>query len=86
MKKWKPHPPALPNWPDYVRRMYYATCDRIDELRKQVDDNGCVPIPFDCYLCNESRSDFAMVTGDGVPICEGCISRQVAAIEGAKCE
>lgn len=64
---------ADPAWPGFVRRQYAAGCERIDELRKQVDADGYVPLPFRCYGCDASRTDFAVVTGDGVPMCVGCL-------------
>ncbi len=70
---WLPHPPANPDWPDHVKRIYAARCERIDELRKQIDEDGCVPIPFRCYGCDETRMDFGMQTGDGVPLCLYCL-------------
>lgn len=82
-KKHKPHPPANPEWPDHVKAVYAAGCARIDELRKQVDDDGVVPLPFRCYSCDGSRDDFGLLTGDGVPICMKCIGGMEAALEGA---
>lgn len=55
---------------------------RIEKLKKQVDANGIVSIPFVCYLCDKEKSDFALVSGDGCPICEECITRQVNTITG----
>lgn len=73
MPTYKPWPPANPEWPDYVQRMYAAGCVRIDELRKQMEPDGICPIQFRCYGCDESRSDFAMLTDDRVPMCVKCL-------------
>jgi hypothetical protein len=68
---WKPHPPPLPEWEPHVVRMYLSVCSWIDECRVQMKD-GITPIPFLCYLCHESRTDFSFLSGDGVPICSRC--------------
>lgn len=69
---WKPHPPAPDHWPDHVKAIYAKGCVRIDELRKQMEPDGVCPIPFRCYLCDEQRSDFSFLSGDGCPICVKC--------------
>ena len=70
---WKPHPPASAEWPDYVVKMYHAGCEKIDRLRKQFDEDGILPMPFTCYGCEEPRTDLAMMTGDGLPMCVKCL-------------
>lgn len=72
---WPPRAPANPDWPDHVKRIYERGCDRIDELRKQMEPDGVCPLPFRCYGCDTTTSDFGMITGDGVPICSACLGR-----------
>jgi len=72
-RQWKPHPHPPSHWPDHVKTIYRYGCDRIDELRKQLDDDGIVTLPFRCYGCDRERDDFGMTTGDGVPICKDCL-------------
>ena len=72
---YPPQRPPNPEWPDYVKAIYLAGCERIDELRKQVADDGAVPLPFRCYGCDRMRCDFAMMTGDHVPLCAECLNR-----------
>lgn len=55
---------------------------RIDRLKTQVDATGIVSIPFVCYGCDKTKSDFALVNGDGCPMCEECVGRCVDALEG----
>ncbi len=78
---WRPHPPASPDWPSHVKQIYEAGCRRIDELRKQMEPDGVCPIPFRCYGCDGVRDDFALLTGDGCPMCEGCVGRCTDAME-----
>lgn len=73
MKTWPPHKPPDPDWPDHVKRIYEAGCVRVDKAREQIGPDGTVPIPFTCYGCDKPRDDFAMLTGDGVPICLVCM-------------
>lgn len=69
---WKPHPPAPDDWPDYAKNIYLLGCIRIDKLRKQLGENGEVPIPFQCWLCDQMKTNFSFKTGDGVPVCGDC--------------
>lgn len=71
----KVHPPPNPEWPDYVKRIYADGCARIDKFLVQIEEDGVCPIPFSCYGCGELRSDFGMVTGDDVPLCQKCLDR-----------
>lgn len=81
MSKYKPWPTPKDDWPSYVKEQYEAGCKRIDELRKQIGDDGVIPIPFQCYSCDKMKSDYALTTGDGVPMCEQCIRNITAILE-----
>jgi len=70
------------NWPEHVKRIFLKGQAWIEQLRKQFDEAGILILPFRCYGCDEMRSDFAMMTGDGVPMCNGCINRFTDTLEG----
>lgn len=70
---WKPHPPPNPEWPDHVKTIYYQGCERIDELRKQIGEDGVITIPFRCYGCDQQKSKLSLITGDGLPMCTDCV-------------
>jgi hypothetical protein len=83
---WRPHAPANLDWPDYVKRMYTAGCERIDELRKQIDEDGVLTVPFRCYACDKTCTELAFLNGDGVPVCVECaggaeICKEMAEVE-----
>ena len=81
-KSWEPYPPPLDHWPEHVKRIYLAGSERINLLRVQMGPDRICPIPFRCWLCDEMRSDFAMLNGDGVPLCIKCLGFDPAEIEG----
>jgi hypothetical protein len=68
----KPHPPAIAEWPDYVKEIYRKGCERIDKLREQLGVDGEVPIPFTCYLCDQKKTNYSFKNGDGLPVCRDC--------------
>ncbi len=70
---WKPHPPPNPEWPDNVKRIYATGCVRIDKLRRQIGEDGIIPLPFRCYGCDKMSMMFSMLTGDGLPMCTSCV-------------
>lgn len=70
---YKPHPPAKDDWPDYVKRIYEQGCKRIDKLREQIGEDGEVPIPFQCYVCDKMKYDYCKNNGDGCPMCIECL-------------
>lgn len=72
-------PRVIPAWimKEYEERIK----PRIDRLKLQVDSNGICAIPFVCYNCDKSKSDFALINGDGCPMCEECVGRCVDALE-----
>jgi hypothetical protein len=76
----KPWPPPDPAWPEHVKATYAARCERIDRLRQQLGMDGVVPLPFTCDFCDRPRCDFAMLTGDGLPLCGECFERSVDAL------
>lgn len=86
MTDLKPFPPADPSWPEHVKRIYEAGCVRITELRKQIGPDGVCPIPFRCWSCDQQRSDFGLMTGDGVPLCGRCFDGGVEALRSIKKE
>lgn len=73
MSRFKPHAPPSPEWPDYVVEIYRKGCEKIDRLRQQLDEDGTIPMPFICYLCEDKRMDYAMTNGDGLPMCVKCL-------------
>jgi len=68
----------MPTFDDpVVERIYLEGCDRIARLKQEnkVDDNGILQLPFRCYLCDQKKLNFSMMTGDGCPICADCFER-----------
>jgi hypothetical protein len=55
---------------------------RVDACRVQIGADGVCPVPFVCFICDQRRHDFALLTGDGVPVCWACFDRQAAALGG----
>lgn len=43
--------------------------------------DGVVRLPFECVSCDERRYDFSMMTGDKLPLCQGCFDGCVGAME-----
>jgi len=44
------------------------------------DEPGMLRLPFRCCLCEKFSSQFAMMTGDGLPACAGCLGGAMRAI------
>ncbi len=71
---WPPHPPAPDDWPDFAKREYARVGKRIAEMQAEIGPDRIIPIPFRCYLCDRrDRTDLAMVSGDGLPLCIECL-------------
>lgn len=62
--------------------IYEAGQRRIDAVRAELPADGTIPIPFRCYLCDHMRFDFSFKTGDGLPICRGCLCLDGLGLEG----
>jgi len=78
-----PYPKLFEN--PVVQRMYEEGQARIDQMKidlaKECPD-GVLRLPFRCSGCDRRRTDFALMTGDGLPMCQGCIDGCVAAMSG----
>lgn len=67
----------MPTFDDpMIEKIYLDGCERIARLKKenQIID-GALVLPFRCYLCDEKKCNFSMMTGDGCPICSDCFER-----------
>jgi len=43
----------------------------------ELDKEGCLVLPFQCYGCKQRRCDLELTTGDGCPMCKQCFSGEV---------
>lgn len=59
-----------------VEAIYVAGQKYIDELKAQCryDEDGILILPAPCYGCTKPVTDIAMITGDGLPLCNECFN------------
>ena len=56
-----------------VEKIYQAGLVYIDRIRSLNRwEDGILVLPFQCYGCDEQRTDLFMMTGDGLPMCRRC--------------
>lgn len=65
----------MPISPEEFARITAAVGERVVRMQAElkIDADGTLVLPFRCYGCDRERYDFALMTGDGLPMCVACI-------------
>ena len=64
-----------------IEAIYQAGLRYIERVRAANRwEDGVLVMPCTCYGCAELRTDFFMMTGDGLPMCQKCFDGCVCAI------
>lgn len=66
-----------------IQAIYEAGCAHIEKIRSSNRwEDGALQLPFRCYGGHEDlRYDLAMMTGDGLPMCQGCFGGIVESLD-----
>lgn len=60
-----------------IDRIFAVTKERVERMQAEFAarcPDGIVVLPFQCYSCDQWKENFALMTGDGLPMCTDCIS------------
>lgn len=56
-----------------LARILEATAAKVERVRNANTWHGVILVmPFVCYSCEEDRTQLALMTGDGLPLCCQC--------------